>query len=149
MLNAPMENSQRVKGTLTSPNTEEGGEKYWVEEDGVIIRNLPSRYPNSALTDMTEQVSKVVSIDEQRRVCRIKLRSADRARKVVEALNGREFYGKKLSVSEGRKNWILGLFFLFLSSSSLSISLLHYSFCSLFSTLSSFSAHHTASFLLP
>ena len=101
----------------------------------VIIRNLPSRYPNSALTDMIEQVSKVVSIEEQRRVCRIKLRTTHGARKVVEALNGREFYGKKLSVSEGRKNWILGLFFfLFLSSSiSLSISLLPYSFCSLFS----------------
>ena len=41
---------------------------------------------------MIEQVSKVVSIEEQRRVCRIKLRSAGRARKVVEALNGRDIY---------------------------------------------------------
>ena len=121
----------------------------------VIIRNLPSGFglesrDGSELKRMIEQVSTVVSIDPRNTVCRIKLRSAGRARKVVDALNGREFYGNKLSVSEGRKNWILGLFF-FVSFFlySLSISLLPYSFYSLFSILSSFSTHHKASFLLP
>ena len=64
---------------------------------------------------MIEQVSKVVSIEEQRSVCRIKLRSAARARKVVEALNGREFYGKEL-VKAGSIRFRVCFVFLFLSS---------------------------------
>ena len=82
----------------------------------MIIRNLPSRFDlesedGSELKSMIKQVSTAVSIDQKSSVCRIKLISAGRARKVVDALNRREFHGKQLSVSEGQQPSILGLFF--------------------------------------
>ena len=109
----------------------------------VFIRNLPPSYPSSAFKDMIERVCKVVSVSQQRSVYRIKLRTTHRAMKMVEELNGHKFYGKKLSVSQGQKNWILGLFYLFLSSSILSsfLSFLILYLHSLFS-FSSFSIHH-------